>query len=114
MKSLHKTEVWEKVKKESHSQPVVVFKHSNTCPVSESAHARVKELEKGNALDGDMYIVIVQNAGDISDLIEEETGIKHESPQVIVMSGGEAVYHESHDKINAQEIAKQLVMAKEE
>lgn len=112
MKSLHKTEVWEKVLKESQEKPVILFKHSNACPVSADAHKKIKKLERQGAIAESMYIVIVQNARDISDKVAEELEVEHETPQVIIISNGEAVYDVSHDEIDSDEVARELVQAR--
>lgn len=112
MNSLHKDVVWQKVLDDSHDRPQLVFKHSSKCGASLEAHKKIKAIEQNEALESNMYIVIVQVAEDISNLIERDTGIKHETPQVLIVRDGEVVYHASHDDIDEQEVAKQLVMAK--
>ena len=112
MKSLHKPEVWQKVLDESQEQPVLLFKHSNSCPVSADAHTEVKKLERQGAFEESMYIIIVQNAREISDKVAEELDIEHETPQILIIRNGEAVYHASHGDIDADEIAEALVQAR--
>lgn len=112
MKSLHKIEVWEKVLKESKEKPVILFKHSNSCPDSADAHKKIKKLERQGAIAESMYIVIVQNAQEISDQVAEELEIKHETPQIIIISDGEGIYHASHDDIDPDMVARELVQAR--
>ncbi|MEX2515045.1 MAG: bacillithiol system redox-active protein YtxJ [Candidatus Paceibacterota bacterium] len=112
MKSLHKPEVWEKVLSESEDQPVILFKHSNSCPVSAEAHKRIKKLDRQDVVSESMYIVIVQNAREISDLIAEELEVKHESPQILIIRNREAVYHASHGDIMADTVAQELIKAR--
>lgn len=112
MKSLHKPEVWEKVLKESHEQPVILFKHSNSCPVSADAHNRIKKLDRQDVVAENMYILIVQNAREISDLVAEDLNVKHESPQIIIIRNGESVYNVSHGDIDAEKVAQELIKAR--
>lgn len=112
MKSLHKPEVWQKVLKESKEKPVILFKHSNSCPVSSDAHDRVKKLERQGAISESMYILIVQNAREISDRVEEDLGVKHETPQVLIIRDKEAEYHASHDDIEADELTNEIIDAR--
>jgi bacillithiol system protein YtxJ len=112
MKSLHKPEVWEKVLNESDNQPVILFKHSNSCSVSSDAHKRIKKLDRQDVIAESMYIVIVQNAREISDLIAEELEVKHESPQIIIIRNHEAVYCASHEDITADDVAQELIKAR--
>jgi bacillithiol system protein YtxJ len=44
----------------------------------------------------------------LSDQIEDEFGIPHESPQVIVIKAGKAVYDTSHYGISYHEIMEQI------
>lgn len=112
MKSLHKPEVWQKVLKESREKPVVLFKHSNSCPVSADAHDKIKKLERQQALSESMYILIVQNAREISDLVAEDLEVEHETPQVIVIRDEEAAYHTSHEDINADDLLDAVISAR--
>lgn len=86
----------------SSEQPVFLFKHSLTCPIS----AGVFEIVSG--IDADVYLVVVQHSRDISNEIAEKTGIRHESPQAIVMRNETPVYHASHYNVTAQEIEQTL------
>lgn len=89
----------------SQNEPVVLFKHSTSCPISSHAH---REMERFSELD--VNIVIVQRARDLSREIERRTGVRHESPQALVLRGGEAVWNASHYDIT-EEAVKQAVEA---
>lgn len=82
----------------SNEKPVVLFKHSVTCPISSDVY-----YEVSNA-DTDINLVVVQTARNISNAIAERTGIRHESPQAIVLKEGKAIYHASHYDVTAEEI----------
>lgn len=112
MKSLHKPEVWQKVLTESNDNPVILFKHSNSCPTSADAHAEIKQLEQQGVVEDDMYILIVQNSPELSERIAEELGVKHETPQVLIISGEEAVYHASHGDISTEEVSQEFIDAR--
>lgn len=74
----------------SHSQPVMLFKHSTTCPISAAAYQQMSRY------GGPVSLVVVQSARDISRQIETQTGVRHESPQAIILRGGKAVWSASH------------------
>ena len=112
MKSLHKPEVWQKVLDESQEKPVVLLKHSNTCPVSGAAHKRVKKIENQRSIEESFYILIVQNAPDISELVADDLGVEHESPQLIVIADGEAAYHASHADIQPEKVVEAIKEAR--
>src|SRR5258705_4171187 len=73
----------------STTKPVVIFKHSNSCPISSRAY---REMEQ---LDGQVNLVEVQAARDISRELADLTGVRHETPQVIVLQNGKTVWNAS-------------------
>ena len=92
----------EKVFRDSFEKPALLFKHSETCGISRSV------IRSVSTLDSDIYLVTVQRSRGISDEIAERTGIRHASPQALVVKNGECVFHASHYDIQAAEIMRQL------
>jgi bacillithiol system protein YtxJ len=87
---------------DSKQRPVIVFKHSNACSISSRAY---REMEKVQA---DVNILVVQSARDVSRELANLTGIRHETPQVIVLRDGKAVWNASHFDVQAGAVAKAL------
>ena len=87
---------------ESHSRPVVLFKHSNTCGISSGVYREVSRVT------ADVNIVVVQTHRELSNAIAEMTGVRHQSPQAIVLRDGKPVYHASHYDIEAEHIEASL------
>ena len=77
----------------SHERPVVLFKHSLTCPISSAAY---KEMSGTGC---DVALIVVQNAREVSREVETLTGIRHESPQAIILRNGRAIWNTSHWRI---------------
>src|SRR5688572_32150172 len=73
---------------DSKAKPVVIFKHSNACGISAAAY---REMEK---LEGQVNLLEAQSARDVSRELADLTGIRHETPQVIVFKDGKAVWNE--------------------
>ena len=84
----------------SKRQAVVIFKHSLTCPISASA------FEKMKSYDGYVDLVEVQLAGALSREIAQRFGVRHESPQVIVVRNGQVLWDASHFKITSEAVAE--------
>jgi bacillithiol system protein YtxJ len=82
----------------SYSKPVVLFKHSMTCPISSNAYEQMSQL--GDSIS----LVVVQRARDISKEIETRTGVMHESPQAIILRNGQAVWNASHWRITSDAV----------
>ena len=99
---LDSTEKLEELFQKSHEAPVLVFKHSTTCPISAAAY---REIE---GIDADVNLVVVQTARNISNEIASRTGIRHESPQAIVLKDGKPVYIASHYNVRAEEVTEKL------
>jgi len=99
---------WENLIEKSKDIPVVILKHSNACPVSASAFKRVSDAVQKGALLNPVYFVVIQEHRDISNQIEVDTDVKHESPQIIIIRSGHSVYHASHNAIDPEKIAAAL------
>jgi len=85
---------------DSKQKPVIVFKHSNACSISARAY---REMEK---FEGQVNILEVQSAREVSRELANLTGIRHETPQVIVLKDGKAVWNASHFDVTAGDVAK--------
>ena len=109
MKALRTIEHWNALLDNSQDDQVVIFKHSNTCPISATAFEEVKKFEESEHFDDKVYLVVVQVAREISDKIAEDLDLKHESPQVVVLKKGKAAYDADHDDIDAKKIAKAVL-----
>jgi bacillithiol system protein YtxJ len=94
-------ELLEELVARSRREPVIIFKHSISCPISASAY---RELEQ---LGSQVNLIEVQSSPSVSEEVERRTGLRHESPQVIVLRRGKAVWDASHwqIKVNAVETA---------
>jgi bacillithiol system protein YtxJ len=84
----------------SQERPVVFFKHSLTCPISAAAYDEMAEFE------GEVALIEVQRARELSREMEHRLGVTHESPQVIVLRSGQVVWHASHFEITADAVAE--------
>jgi bacillithiol system protein YtxJ len=87
---------------DSKGKAVIVFKHSNACPISARAYREMEKLEdKVNMLE-------VQAVPELSRELATLTGVRHESPQVILLRDGKAVWNASHFDVNAASVSQAL------
>ena len=86
----------------SHSaeQPLILFKHSDTCGISARAYREMTKLEKRVAL------VTVQKARALSDEIESRFALPHETPQVLIVRDGKLAWSASHFRITADAVTR--------
>ena len=92
----------------SEVKPVVIFKHSTRCSISRFA---LKQFDAEFNYDDsqiDWYLLDLLNHRDISNEIAQRYEVTHQSPQIIVIKNKKAIYHDSHDGINASDL-KQFV-----
>jgi bacillithiol system protein YtxJ len=87
---------------DSRQNPVIVFKHSNACSISARAY---REMEK---LQAPVNILVVQSAREISRELANLTGVRHETPQVIVLRDGKAVWNASHFEVQAVAVTEAI------
>jgi len=66
----------------------------------------VEEVMKDAADKAEFYLIDVRQNRDLSNLVAELSGIRHESPQVIVIKSGEIVWHASHGSIDETSLNK--------
>lgn len=91
-------ETFDELAGRSQNVPVVVFKHSTTCPISAAAYNEMSRFE------GEVALVEVQSHRNLSKEIEQRTGVAHESPQVLVLRKGKVVWDASHGKVKADAV----------
>lgn len=91
---------------ESNDETIVLFKHSTTCSISATALDRFERNAAKMDLPSNMkfYYLDLLNHRDISKAIADKFEVQHESPQVIVLKNGKAVYNESHYGINIAQV----------
>ena len=83
------------------NEVAILYKHSTRCPTSWSAKRQVErflDLSTGTPV----YVVDVIQNRSLSKQIAEDLGVKHESPQAILMRSGEVIAHVSHRQITVQ------------
>jgi len=89
-------------------RPQVLFKHSTRCSISSMALNRLKDLEAGFFDKADFHYLDLIAYREISNAIAERFQVHHESPQVILVKNGEAVYDASHMEISTQELISEI------
>ncbi|WP_066758641.1 bacillithiol system redox-active protein YtxJ [Crocinitomix algicola] len=94
--------------KDSFEKPVVFFKHSTRCSISSMALNRLES--NWNIKDDEavpVYLDLIQFRA-ISNAIAERLAVVHQSPQIIIVKEGKAVYSSSHNQIDAETIKANL------
>lgn len=96
------------IKSLSKETPVVIFKHSTTCPISSMAKNRLESSWDINESTISPYYLDLLRYRNVSTRIAELFDVVHESPQVLLIKDGECIYENSHLDINVPEIKEAL------
>jgi len=92
----------EEIRKRSADRPQVIFKHSTRCSTSALVKSRLERTQPPASLD--FYFLDLLKFRPISNKIEVDFFVRHESPQILIIRNGECVYDESHLGISMDEI----------
>lgn len=95
MKRITSVEDWRELLESSKEQPFLLFKFSMTCVSSLSAMKEFRALET----ELSKYIIIVQEDRLVSNAVAKDLGVKHESPQLLILKGGRGIWQATHYKI---------------
>jgi bacillithiol system protein YtxJ len=92
---------------QSQVKPVAIFKHSTRCSVSRMA---LKQFENEFNFPEKVtpYFLDLIAFRDVSNEIASRFGVTHQSPQLILIQDGKAVYNVSHIDIDAGELGMKL------
>ena len=93
----------------SQERPQLIYKHSTRCGTSSLIRNRLERATVPAAMD--FYFLDLIAYRSLSDKIANSFGVRHESPQVLLIQNGECVYHQSHGAIYMEEIADQSMRA---
>ncbi len=81
---------------------VVLFLHDYWCPISSRAYDEMSLVE------GEIALIDVAEQKDLTRAIEARTGVKHESPQVLILRGGKARWAASHGSITHEAVGEAI------
>ena len=88
----------------SNQQTVAIFKHSTRCSISRMALKQFEnEFASGDTIA--LYFLDLIEYREISNEIASRFGVMHQSPQLIVIKNGKAIYNASHSDIDAVALA---------
>jgi len=92
----------------SSDRPSVIFKHSPACGLSAQAFESVRELLNHGTTNANWFLLSVRGSRALSSVVATRFGIRHESPQALVLSGGKLVWHGSHFRAMSSAIVAAL------
>ena len=94
---------------ESERTAVLIYKHSTRCGISSMAMDRLVRGWDSEYTDKiKPYYLDLIAYREVSDAVAERFGVYHQSPQVILIKNGKAIYDDSHMAISFDLLKKQL------
>jgi bacillithiol system protein YtxJ len=106
IRKLQSIEEIDQLIEQSRARPVMIFKHSLSCPISSMARREYDRYLDGRPQDDPVVhtLIEIQNARPVSNAVAEKTGVRHESPQALLLKDGKVVWHESHGSIRVESL----------
>lgn len=101
---LTQMETLEEIADDSFNQPIAILKHSTSCGISRMV---LRQFEQNYNLEPGLvklYFLDLLRYRDISNKIATRFNVPHESPQLIVIKDGKAIYNASHSEIVVEKL----------
>lgn len=91
---------------ESKTKPVAIFKHSTSCGTSNMVKDQLDDAWKQDHEEVKFYYLdLLANRG-VSNEVARRFKVVHQSPQMILLKNGRAVYDSSHMSIDFDQVLK--------
>ncbi len=102
--TLDNIEQFDEIDEISQTKPVVLFKHSTRCSISRMALKQFDAEFNYPEEKIDWYLLDLLNHRDLSNEIASRYNVVHQSPQIVVIRNGKAVFNETHDSISSEDL----------
>jgi bacillithiol system protein YtxJ len=98
---LQRIEDLDRLLAETSDRPLLLFKHSLTCGTSAEALDELIDHLSADKLDASYAIVTVQSHRELSNAVSKRLGIRHETPQALLIRHGRVIWSASHFRVTA-------------
>jgi bacillithiol system protein YtxJ len=97
----------EQLVERSKNDPIFIFKHSTQCSISAQAYEEFTDFVEGFRELVCGAVRVIENRH-LSNAIAERFGVRHESPQALLIRDGRVVWHASHWSISSDSLSEAL------
>ena len=104
LKTLERLEELDRLLAASESRPLLLFKHSYSCGISAEALDELVAHLNGTPADAEYAMVTVQTHREVSNAVARKLGVRHETPQALLISNGRVVWSASHFRVTANAV----------
>lgn len=108
---LHDLVELEQLLAESRTRPVMIFKHSYSCGTSAEALDQLMAHLASQPDAARVAIVTVQTDRQVSNAVSTRLGVRHETPQALLIRDGRVVWNASHFRVTSDAIARAIARA---
>jgi bacillithiol system protein YtxJ len=96
----------EEIKNKHKTATILIFKHSTRCGISRMVLKQFENLFEENHQEFEAYYLDLLNFRGISNAIEEQFKVRHQSPQLLVIKNGKLIEHATHYDITQIDLNK--------
>lgn len=105
MKQITKIDEYKNLKKTENI--FFIYKHSTICPVSTEALEQVEKfLNNHRDLRKKINKLHVIEDREVSNFIAEDLGVRHQSPQLLLVKNEKCIWNDSHTRITSDKIGE--------
>ena len=90
------------------ARPLLLFKHSRACGTSAEALDEIVSHLNGSPTDISYAMVVVQTHRDVSNAVASKLGVRHETPQALLVHAGRVAWSASHFRVTAAAVEQAL------
>jgi len=104
LKTLERLEELDRLLAASGSRPLLLFKHSYTCGTSMDALDELVTHLNERPTAAQYAMVTVQTHRAVSNAVSARLGVRHETPQALLVRDGRVVWSASHFRVTASAV----------
>lgn len=105
MRQITKTEEYQNLKNKE--EIFFIYKHSTACPVSFKAADEVDEfLNQNKEMVEKFNKIHVIEDREVSNFVAEDLGVRHHSPQLLLVKNNQCIWNDSHARLTSSKIAE--------
>ena len=106
--ALHGLDELDRLLASTYDRPLLLFKHSYTCGASAEALDELLAHLNDGPENVHYAMVTVQTHRDVSNAVAKKLGVRHETPQALLIRNRQVVWSASHFRVTAGAMASAI------
>ena len=108
LKALHRLDELDGAIAATGERPLLLFKHSHTCGTSAEALDELVSHLNEHPADASYAMITVQTDPEVSKAVARKLGVRHETPQALLVRDGRVVWSASHFRVTADAVEEAI------